>query len=279
MIMRKVSNSIKMKKTLRVMFLLHRQSGKRILSIMNNHFKTHALIRLICIVIVSFVVLHAKAQEKLPTFIYDGEEYEAMPYDENGSPTWWEATERCTNKQAYGHSDWFIPDIDQLRALYAHQNAIGGFTNYWYWSSTQHNQYSSVVLDYKSGQSFPESNNSRAVKCRYIRKTGRTPKTQNDYSWIYGEWIGKYQYYGSSWKEAYMVVTITPKRLVIIDQGTQVYEGGYVIKDDLIEYIPYHNDYGWIGSDKWGFLEIMLDSHQLGSGYNRVLNKSKSNCN
>lgn len=246
---------------------------------MNNINKTHRIIRFICCVIISLVTFHAKAQEKLPTFIYDGEEYEAMPCDENGSSTWREASERCTNNQAYGHSDWFIPDINQLRALYAHQNAIGGFTDYWYWSSTQHSQYSSVVLDFKSGQSFPESNNNRAVKCRYIRKTGKTQKTRNDYSWIYGEWIGKYQYYHGSWKEAYMVVTITPKRIVIIDQGTQVYEGEYVIKDDLIEYISYHNDSGWIGSDTWGFIEIMPDSHQLGSGYNRVLNKSKSNCN
>lgn len=243
---------------------------------MNIINKTNRIICFICLVIIFLATFQARAQEKLPTFIYDGEEYEAMPYDEYGSLTWWNATERCTNYQVYGHSDWFIPDIDQLRALYAHQNAIGGFTDNWYWSSTPNGRYSSVVLDFKTGQSFPESNNSRAVKCRYIRKTGRAQKTQSDYSWIYGEWIGKYRYYHYVWKEAYMVVSITPNRLVVTDAGKQIYDGGYVVKDDLIEYIPYHNPYGWIGSDVWGFLEIMPISHQLGSGYNRVLDKYKS---
>lgn len=244
---------------------------------MNNANNTYKSIRFVCAIIISFLILQAKAQVKIPTFILNEEEYEVMPFDENGTPRWREATEGCVNKQAYGHSDWFLPDIEQLRSMYAHQNAIGGFTDNWYWSSTQNNQYSSVVINFKNGQSFPEGNASRAVKCRYIRKTGGTQKTHNDYSWIYGEWIGKYGYYSHTiWTESYMVVTITPKRLVISDQGEQVYDGGYVIKDDLIEYIPYHNDLGWIGSDEWGFLEIMHDSQQLGSGYNRVLSKSKS---
>ena len=243
---------------------------------MNTIRKTRRIIRLVCLVIISIVTFHAKAQEKPPTFIYKGEEYEALPHDESGSPTWWEATERCSYKQAYGHSDWFIPDIDQLRALYAHQNAIGGFTDNWYWSSTRDNKYSSVVLNFKNCQSYPERNDSRAAKCRYVRKTGRTQGRQADYQWIYGEWTGKYQYYHHVWKEAYMVVTITPKKIVISDKGAQIYEGGYVIKDNLIEYIPYHNDYGWIGSDVWGFIELMPDSHQLGSGYKKVLNKTKN---
>lgn len=243
---------------------------------MSEKNRHHKSIKPVCLIIVIFVVFHANAQVELPTFFFDGEEYEAMPFDENGSPTWWEATERCTYKQAYGYSDWFVPDIDQLRALYAHQNAIGGFTDNWYWSSTQNNQYSSVVLNFKNCQSYPEGNDSRASKCRYIRKTGRTKKTQDDYRWIYGEWIGKYQYYTSMWKEAYMVVSITPDHIVITDGGVQIYKGKYVIKDGLIEYIPYHNNLGWIGSDEWGFIEIMPETHQLGSGYNKVLDKSKS---
>ena len=242
---------------------------------MSNKKNIVIIIRFTCIILINFLTLHSSAQVKLSTFTLNGEEYEVMPADENGGLTWWEATERCFYKQAYGYSDWFIPDVDQLRALYAHQNTIGGFTNKCYWSSTQHDQYSSVIINFEDGQSFPEGKVSRGVKCRYIRKTGRI-KTQEDYLWIYGEWIGKYRYYTHVWKEAYIVVFITPQQIVITDNGVEKFKGKYVIKDDLIEYVPYHNKLGWIGEDKWGFLEIMTESHQLGSGYNRVLDKSKS---
>jgi hypothetical protein len=36
-----------------------------------------------------------------------------------------------------GYTDWFLPSKDELNQLYEHQTAIGGFTNYYYWSSTE----------------------------------------------------------------------------------------------------------------------------------------------
>lgn len=234
------------------------------------------IIRFACIVLINFLTLHSIAQVKLSTFTLNGEEYEVMPSDEGGRNTWRDAMQKISNKQAYGYSDWFLPNIDQLRAMYAHQNSIGGFTDNWYWSSTQDNRYSSVVIDFHDGQSFPADNRNSQIRCRYIRKTGRIKQSQEDFQWLYGEWIGKYQYYHHVWKEAYMVVTITPDQVTITDKGNQLYKGKYVIKDNLIEYIPYHNDYGWIGSDEYGFLEILPEKHQLGSGYKKLLDKAKS---
>ena len=35
-----------------------------------------------------------------------------------------------------GYTDWFLPSKDELNQLYVNSAAIGGFTDYWYWSST-----------------------------------------------------------------------------------------------------------------------------------------------
>ena len=36
-----------------------------------------------------------------------------------------------------GYTDWFLPSKDELNTLYVNRAAIGGFTDYSYWSSTE----------------------------------------------------------------------------------------------------------------------------------------------
>ena len=36
-----------------------------------------------------------------------------------------------------GYTDWFLPSKDELNILYENKTAIGGFTDYSYWSSTE----------------------------------------------------------------------------------------------------------------------------------------------
>jgi cytoskeletal protein CcmA (bactofilin family) len=40
-----------------------------------------------------------------------------------------------------GYSDWFLPSKDELNQLYLNRVAIGGFTNAFYWSSTEATQF------------------------------------------------------------------------------------------------------------------------------------------
>jgi hypothetical protein len=38
-----------------------------------------------------------------------------------------------------GYTDWFLPSKDELNQLYENKTAISGFTDAWYWSSTEFN--------------------------------------------------------------------------------------------------------------------------------------------
>jgi hypothetical protein len=46
------------------------------------------------------------------------------------------AARQCGNLVLNGFSDWFLPSIDELQKLYINRVAIGGFTVFGYWSST-----------------------------------------------------------------------------------------------------------------------------------------------
>ncbi|GHV49992.1 hypothetical protein AGMMS49579_02870 [Spirochaetia bacterium] len=51
----------------------------------------------------------------------------------------------CRNATYGGKTDWYLPNEHELRIMYANIAAIGGFTNDYYWSSTQGNpNYSSA---------------------------------------------------------------------------------------------------------------------------------------
>ena len=47
-----------------------------------------------------------------------------------------------------GYNDWFLPSINELNKLYNNRTAIGGFTDYGYWSSSE------FYADYAWGQGF-----------------------------------------------------------------------------------------------------------------------------
>jgi len=50
-----------------------------------------------------------------------------------------------------GYTDWYLPSRDELNQLFEHRNAIGGFTNYYYWSSTEDDYYDAWEQDFSTG--------------------------------------------------------------------------------------------------------------------------------
>jgi hypothetical protein len=54
-----------------------------------------------------------------------------------GCPTGGIAAELCIALVEGGYSDWYLPSKDELNALYINKNTIGGFTSYFYWTSTE----------------------------------------------------------------------------------------------------------------------------------------------
>ena len=61
----------------------------------------------------------------------------AATADEATAQTWTNAITASYNKVENGYDDWYLPSKDELNKLYLNKDAIGGFVNATYWSSTQ----------------------------------------------------------------------------------------------------------------------------------------------
>ncbi len=46
---------------------------------------------------------------------------------------------------------WYLPSLDELNKLYINQAAIGGFSNAYYWSSTEDTAEQAWLIDFSSG--------------------------------------------------------------------------------------------------------------------------------
>ena len=47
------------------------------------------------------------------------------------------AAKLCGELDAFGYTDWYLPAREELDAIYQARDAVGGFGNQWYWSSTE----------------------------------------------------------------------------------------------------------------------------------------------
>jgi hypothetical protein len=88
-----------------------------------------------------------------------------------GSTDWNSAKTACDELILTGYSDWHLPSIEELNALYVNlkQIGVGGFANSYYWSSTENDTYNAWVQYFDSGHvsySYYEDNKSnvRAVR-------------------------------------------------------------------------------------------------------------------
>lgn len=117
----------------------------------------------------------------IPTFQYAGTNYYVHP--EVGTMTWQSAMDYCDNLTYAGYSDWFLPNKDELNAMYVYRNSIGGFTttgsgsSCYYWSSSSF--YSSYYgFDYYWFQDFADGSQDNTrfsgeyYRVRPVRKDG-----------------------------------------------------------------------------------------------------------
>jgi hypothetical protein len=66
------------------------------------------------------------------------------------------------------YSDWYLPSATEIDLLYKQRNAVGGFSNTIYWSSTEEDHDKAVIIDFTSG-SFFTANKTNPYKVRAIR--------------------------------------------------------------------------------------------------------------
>jgi len=61
------------------------------------------------------------------------------------------AADICANLVLGGYSDWYLPSKDELTQLYLNKTAIGGFSNAYYWTSSEVNSDYAWALGFNSG--------------------------------------------------------------------------------------------------------------------------------
>jgi hypothetical protein len=67
-----------------------------------------------------------------------------------------------------GYTDWYLPSKDELNKLYENRTAIGGFADYYYWSSSEYDNSNAWIQSFGSGdQDF--FNKSSTFYVRAIR--------------------------------------------------------------------------------------------------------------
>ena len=64
---------------------------------------------------------------------------------------WYDAKSACENLVSNSYSDWFLPNKEQLTQLYNKRSAVGGFSDYGYWSSTEYDASNAWLQNFGSG--------------------------------------------------------------------------------------------------------------------------------
>jgi Protein of unknown function (DUF1566) len=69
----------------------------------------------------------------------------------NGCSTAGIAARICDDLVMNGYSDWFLPSKDELNLLYQQIAVVGGFANWYYWSSSEYNATGAWYQSFSSG--------------------------------------------------------------------------------------------------------------------------------
>lgn len=81
----------------------------------------------------------------------------------------YQAAEYCRGLSSFGHTDWYLPALDELQVMYLNRASLPGMDTQYYWSSSQHNNTNARYIDFNNGtSSFAGKNQSYRVRC--VRK-------------------------------------------------------------------------------------------------------------
>ena len=78
------------------------------------------------------------------------------------------AAQACDDFTGGGFTDWYLPSLFELSLLYNVQNTVGGFSNTFYWSSTEADAGNAQCVFFGNGEVFSD-NKSGATNVRAIR--------------------------------------------------------------------------------------------------------------
>jgi len=91
--------------------------------------------------------------------------FEVDQHDLPEAMTWKEA------KQTFADlgDGWRLPTKDELNLMYINRVAIGGFANYYYWSSTEYNNYNAWRQHFNNGKQGYCSKDCAYLNVRVVR--------------------------------------------------------------------------------------------------------------
>ncbi|MBO2522810.1 MAG: hypothetical protein CW336_02985 [Bacteroidetes bacterium] len=111
--------------------------------------------------------LHFITPAMFPSILYNGRTY--YIYDDVEPLNWSSAMSFCENLTAGGFDDWFLPNEDELNALYINRDIIGNFTNNKYWSSSEIESSKSYYRTFANNGALGSDYKSNAFKVRPVR--------------------------------------------------------------------------------------------------------------
>lgn len=80
------------------------------------------------------------------------------------------AAKICNDLTVFGHSDWYLPSLDELMAMEDKKTTIGGFdTGGAYWSSTEYADYYAYIVYFSNGM-YVNTSKTNLHNVRCIRK-------------------------------------------------------------------------------------------------------------
>jgi hypothetical protein len=84
----------------------------------------------------------------------------------------------CENSVLGGYDDWRLPTLAELSTVYSNRDAIGGFSNGYYWSISEETENAHTFIDFSDGNGryFTSGDGDHIASARAVRRTSPLPE-------------------------------------------------------------------------------------------------------